>query len=93
MTVSYIPSKDELVLKFRPLEGKPSKEFGRFRLWWDDEGDIYGIGIMPYMEELEDFKKNLNRVQLGGFWKGVKITEGDIEKIREGLLKKLGEKW
>jgi len=81
MTISYIPTKDELVLKFRPLEGKPSKEFGRFRLWWDDEGDIYGIGIMPYMEELEDFKKNLNKVQLGGFWNGVKITEGDIEKI------------
>jgi len=93
MTISYIPTKDELVLKFRPLEGKPSKEFGSFRLWWDDEGDIYGIGIMPYMKELEDFKKNLNRVQLGGIWKGVKITEGDIKKIREGLLKKLGEKW
>ena len=93
MTISYFPSKDELVLKFRALEGKPSKEFGRFRLWWDDEGDIYGIGIMPYLEELEDFKKNLNKVQLGGIWKGVKITEGDIEKIREGLLKKLGEKW
>ena len=93
MTISYIPSRDELVLKFRALEGKPSKEFGRFKLWWDEEGDIYGIGIMPYMEELEDFKKNLNKVQLGGVWKGVKITEGDIEKIREGLLKKLGEKW
>ena len=92
MTISYIPTKDELVLKFRPLERKPSKELGSFRLWWDDEG-VYGVEIMPYMEELEDFKKNLNRVQLGGIWKGVKITEGDIKKIREGLLKKLKEKW
>jgi hypothetical protein len=31
-------------------------------------------------------------VQLGGIWKGVKITGGDIEEAREELLKKLEEK-
>jgi len=92
-TVSYIPSNDELVLKFRPLEKKPTKELGRFRLWWDDEGHIYGIDIMPFMEELEEFKKNLNTIPLGGIWKGIKITEEDIKEIREDLLKKLEEKW
>ncbi|OGW14597.1 MAG: hypothetical protein A3G93_00945 [Nitrospinae bacterium RIFCSPLOWO2_12_FULL_45_22] len=30
--VSYIPSNDELVLKFRPLKKKPTKELGRFKL-------------------------------------------------------------
>lgn len=92
-TISYIPSKDELVLKFRPLKRKPTKELGRFKLWWDDAGYIYGIDIMPFMEELEEFKKNLNTIRLGGVWKGVEITAKDIIEIREDLLKKLGEKW
>ena len=47
-TISYIPSNDELVLKFRPLKGKPTRELGRFKLWWDDEGYIYGIDIDNY---------------------------------------------
>jgi hypothetical protein len=89
MTISYIPTKDELVLRFRPLEGKPSKEFGRFKLWWNDEGCIDGIDIMPYMEELEEFKRIRNTVRLGGLWKGVEITEEDIKGIRDDLLSKL----
>lgn len=92
-TISYIPSKDELVLKFRPLKGKPTKELGRFKLWWNDEGDICGIDIMPFMEELEEFKKNLSTMRLGGVWKGIKITDEDIKEIREDMLKKLEEKW
>jgi hypothetical protein len=91
--ISYIPSKDELVLKFRPLKGKPTKELGRFKLWWDAEGNIYGIEIMPFMEELEEFKKSLNTVRLAGIWKDVEITDKDIKEIREDLLKKLEEKW
>jgi len=92
-TISYIPSKDELVLKFRPLKRKPTKEVGRFKLWWDDEGYIYGIDIMPFTEELEEFKKNLNVVRLGGIWKGVRVAEEDIKEVREDLLKKIEEKW
>jgi len=48
---------------------------------------------MPFMEELEEFKKNLNTIRLGGIWKGIKITEEDIKEIRRDLLKKLEEKW
>ena len=92
-TVSYIPSKNELVLKFRPVKGKPTKELGRFKLWWDKEGYVYAIDIMPFTEELEEFKKNLNTIRLGGIWKGVKITEEDIRETREELLKQLEEKW
>jgi len=92
-TISYIPSKDELILKFRPLTRKPTKELGRFKFWWDDEGNIYGIDIMPFMEELKEFKKNLNTARLGGIWKDVEITDEDIREIREDLLKKLEEKW
>lgn len=92
MTISYIAGNDELLLKSRPLKGKPQMQFGRFKLWWDDEG-IYGVDIMPFMEELDEFKKNLNTVRLGGVWRGVKITDEDIKKIRIGLTKKLEEKW
>jgi hypothetical protein len=91
-TVLYIPSNDEMVLRFRPLKERPTKQVGRFKLWWDDEGYIYGIDIMPFMEELEEFKKNLNTVRLAGIWKGIKITEEDIKEIRKDLLKKLEEK-
>jgi hypothetical protein len=91
--ISYIPSKDELILKFRPLTKKPTKKLGRFRLWWDEEGNIYGIEIMPFTEELKEFKNNLNTARLGGIWKGVEITDQDIKEIREDLLKKLKEKW
>lgn len=92
-TVSYIPSNDELVLKFRPLKKKPTKELGRFKLWWDDEGYIYGINIKPFTEELEEFKKKRGWIQLGGIWKGVKIDEEDIREARRELLKKLEERW
>lgn len=92
-TISYIPSKDELLVKFRSVKGKPTKELGRFKLWGDNEGNIYALAIMPFMEELEEFRKNLNTIQLGGIWKGVKITDEDIKETRQDLLKKLEEKW
>ena len=92
-TVSYIASQDELVLRFRPFKGKPTKELGRFKLWWDDEGYVYAVDIMPFTEELEEFKRNLNTIRLGGIWKGVKITEEDIGETRAKLLEKLAEKW
>ncbi|MEW5768524.1 MAG: hypothetical protein AB1797_13105 [bacterium] len=91
--ISYIPFNDELVLKFRPLKGKPTKELGRIKLWWDKKGYIYGVDIKPFMEELEEFKKNLTTIRLGGIWKGIQITDEDIKEIREDLLKKVGKKW
>jgi len=92
-TISYIPSRDEILLKFRPVKGKPTKELGRFRLWWDKEGNIYAMAITSFMEELEEFKKNLNTIQLGSIWKGVRITDEDIKEARQELLKKLEGEW
>lgn len=92
MTISYIPSKDEMLLKFGPVKGKPTKELDRFKLWWDNEGNICAIAIKSYTEELEEFRKNLNTIQLGGIWKDVRITEEDIQEAREDLLRKLEEK-
>jgi len=88
MKISYIPSKDELVLKFRPLKQKPTKEVGGFKLWWDDEGCIYGLVITSFTEKLKEF----NVAKLSGIWKGVRVTEEDIKEVREDLLKKIEEK-
>lgn len=92
--ISYIPARDEMLLKLRPVKQKePTKELGRFKLWWDREGNIYALAITGFMEELEEFRKNLNTIQLGGIWKGVKITKEDIKEVRKELLKKLEDKW
>lgn len=91
--ISYIPSKDELLAKFGPIKGRPTKEFGPFRFWWDDRGNIRAVGIMPYTPALQEFRKNLKTVRLSGVWKGVKITEEDIKEARDDLLKKLEENW
>lgn len=92
-TVSYIPSNDELILRMRPLKRKPTRELGRFKLWWDNEGCIGGIDIQSFTEELEEFKRNLYTARLGGIWKGVEITEEEIKEVREDLLNRLQEKW
>jgi hypothetical protein len=92
MTVSYIPSKDEMLLKIGPVKGKPTKELGRFKFWWDTEGNICAVDIVSYTEELEEFRQNLNTIRLGGIWKSVKITDKDIQETREELLRRLEEK-
>jgi hypothetical protein len=93
MKLVYIPSKDELVLIIHPIKGKANKKVGPFNLWWDDEGNIRAIAITNYTKELNEFRKSLNLIQLGGIWKGVKITEEDIREAREALLEKVAEKW
>lgn len=91
--ISYDPSKDELIVKFRSAKRKPSKIINQFKLWWDDEGNICAIDITPYTEALEDFRKNLNTIQLSGIWKGLIISDEEIKEARKELLKKLEEKW
>lgn len=92
-TISYFPSKDVLMIKFFPAKGKKTKEVGRVKLWWDDEGNICALAIKLFTKELEEFTKNLNTIRLGGIWKGVAITDEDIKETRQELLKKLEEKW
>ncbi len=91
--ISYIPSKDEMLLKLGPVKGRPNKKLGPFKLWWDDEGNICAIDITPFIEELKEFEKNLNTVKLGGIWKGINITDEDIREAREELLQKLDGRW
>jgi len=92
MKITYVPFKDELILVISPVKREPNKKVGPFKLWWDDEGNICAIAITNYVEELEEFRKNLNVISLGGIWKGIKITEKDIKEAREELLRRLEEK-
>jgi len=92
-TISYDSSEDVLFLEFEPVKGKPTKESGSLKLWCDDEGNIRALAIMQYTEESKEFRKTLNATQLGGLWKGIKITDEDIQETREELLKRLEEKW
>ena len=94
MTISYSPyPKDEMFLEFVPVKGKPTKKIGPFKMWWDNEGNICAFAMESYTEELEKFRKNLKTIRLGGIWKGVKITDEDIQETRKELLRKLEEKW
>ncbi len=93
MKVTYVPSKDELILTIRPVKGKPNKKAGRLKVWWDKEGEIRALAITGYSEELEAFQKSRGLIKLGGIWKGIRITEDDIREAREALLKELEEKW
>jgi hypothetical protein len=92
-TISYIPSRDELVLEFRPVKTKPTRQLGRFKLWWDKkEGNICAIAIQPFTEELKEFEAKLGWIHLSGIWKGVKISEQDIQEARQELLRRLEER-
>jgi len=93
MTISYNPSKDEMLLKFGPAKGRPTKDLGQIKLWWDKNNNIRAVAIKPYQEELEKFERNLGWVNLRGIWKGIEITEEDIREVRQELLKKLEERW
>ncbi len=93
MKLSYIPSKDELILSMCPIGERPSRKVGPLKLWWDAEGNICAVSIMKYTDQLKEFYRNLNTAQIGGIWKGVKITSKDIKEGRKTLLGKIEEKW
>jgi len=38
-------------------------------------------------------KRKEGHVQIGGIWKGVKISSKDIKEVRKTLLEKIEEKW
>ncbi|MFB0525809.1 MAG: hypothetical protein ACETVZ_09715 [Phycisphaerae bacterium] len=90
--VSYNPSGDELVLGLRTMKKEPTKQIGRFKLWWDKKDRMCGIAISSFSEELREFEEKCGWIHLRGIWKGVKIEVEDIKKARQELLKKLEER-
>jgi hypothetical protein len=93
MTIAYLPSEDTLLLKTGAVKGKPTKEVGSFKLWWEKDGTIRAIALQSYTEELKEFRKPLHTIRLGGIWKGVTVTEEEIREAREELLSSLEEAW
>ena len=84
MKIQYMPSKDKLTLQIHPIKGRANRKLGPYELWWDEEGNICALAITKYTEELEEFQRNLKVIQLGGIWRGVKITDEDIKEARKG---------
>jgi hypothetical protein len=66
---------------------------GSLKIWSDKKRLIAGIAITEYTKTLDEFRKNLHVVKLGGLWQGVKITDADIRKARRLLLAQLEEQW
>ena len=48
--------------------------------------------VVQFKKPLEELKKP-NAIKLRGIWKGVRIADKDIKEARQGLLKKLEEKF
>lgn len=92
-SISYLPSKDEMLLELCPVKDKTAKEIGHYKLWWDQKGNICALSISEYTEESKEFMKDLTTIHLGAIWKGINITEDDIKERRQDLLRKLKEKW
>lgn len=92
MKIHYIPSRNELVLIFRPIAGNPSKEVDHFKVWLDDEGHICALALTNYIEVPQELRKT-HIIQLGGLWKGITISDDDITGVREELLRIIEEKF
>jgi hypothetical protein len=94
--IIYQPSEDQEILSLHPNHfsgSNPKAEKGRFRIWWDDEGVICAVTISEFTKELEEFKRRMHSVRLGGIWKGLKITERDIAEARGSMRQRLDKKW
>jgi hypothetical protein len=92
-TISYDPAEDILRLEFAPAKGKPDMRSGAIEIWSNSEGNIYALAILQYTKQSKEFRKDLKTAQLGGIWKGIRITDEDILATREELLKRIEGKW
>jgi hypothetical protein len=92
MTISYDPSRDELLREFHPVRNHLFLQFGRFTVWYEEDR-ICGVRIEGYMEEAAEFRRNLHRVRLGGIWKDAAVGAEDLRETRGSLLQDLDDKW
>jgi hypothetical protein len=93
MKLSYLPTTDEMILKIGSVQSKPNMVKGSLKIWSDEKHLIAGIAITAYTKTLDEFRKNLHVVKLGGLWQGTKIRDADIRKARRLLLTQLEEQW
>ncbi|HWR84299.1 MAG TPA: hypothetical protein VN285_13455 [Candidatus Deferrimicrobium sp.] len=93
MPISYSPVDDRIVAQFGPLSKKRFIRVLETTQWWGREGKLHGLAISGFTEMLREFQAERASAQLGGIWKGIKINEEDIRKIRRDLLRSLEKRW
>ena len=91
-SITYSPNKDELLIEFKNVKKQLQKMKGNFNFFFNDEGAISAIRIKSYTQVLEEFKKSMNCMKLGGIWKHALISDRDIIEARKELLEKIEEK-
>jgi hypothetical protein len=90
---TYNPSQDKMTIEFGTATGKPTIELGNFKIWLDKHGAIRVMEIESFTRELELFENTRGTINLQGIWKGINITEEDIQEAREDILQSLKERW
>gem|GEM_PF-1808884 len=92
-SVTYAPSRDELVVGSRRSNGGASADVGPFRLYWDNRLVIRGLHVRNARRQLEDFRRALRVVPLGGILCGVEVSDDDIRQSRQELLAQVEKDW
>ena len=90
--ISYVQTGDELVLQFEPLSGRPNKDLGTIKFWWNDDGTYRGIRITSFTDLLNELRGRNEIIKLAGIWQGALITEEDLRISRAELLHQLDKK-
>jgi len=89
--ITYTPSRDEMLLRLRATDFKPTLRGRGFRIWLDQKGNLCSFAVTSFEQRLTEFRKTLRSTRLAGIWRGLKLTEKDIGEARAELLQKLEE--
>ncbi len=92
-SVTYNPSRDELIVGSCRANDVYSLVAGRFRIYWDKNLIIRGLAIRDAERQLKEFREALRVVPLGGLLCGVEVTADDIRECRQELLKQVEQDW
>lgn len=85
--LSYIPSRDELRLELRPVQGPPTNSVGPFQLWADAKGNVQAIVITGYSKMAKQFREDYYRMSIH------RVDSDVIAQSRRELLKRLERKF
>jgi hypothetical protein len=91
--IKYNPEKDTMIVRLRSNKNPHCVTIGGFQICSTDSGEVDSLTISSFMKELAEFKKNLHTVRLGGIWKGLEITESEINEIRKEMTDEFDKRW
>lgn len=92
-TITYRPSRDELVAGTCRSNRGRTRDYGPFTLCWDRNCTIRGIAVRQATRQLQEFQKDIRVVMLGGVMRHVRISEDDIRESRRELLGHIEAGW